>query len=44
MAAILDGKHEQVLPANVNDLIANTTIEILNLRRPMSYGLPQARQ
>ena len=40
LSAILDGKREQALPENVNPLIARTTIEILNLRPAMSYGLP----
>lgn len=43
LAAILDGT-EQALPDEVNALIAKTTIEILNLRPTMSYGLPPARQ
>jgi hypothetical protein len=44
LSAVLDGKHEQALPDKVNSLIARTTIEILNLRPTMSYGLTPARQ
>jgi hypothetical protein len=43
LAAILEGRGEQALPHNVNDLIAKTTIEILNLRPTMSYNLEAAR-
>ena len=39
LSAILDGRSEQALPDKVNALIAKTTVEILNLRRTMSYGL-----
>src|SRR5712691_11701970 len=39
LSAILDGRSEQSLPDKVNALIAKTTIEILNLRPTMSYGL-----
>jgi hypothetical protein len=41
LSAILDGRSEQTLPDN---LIAKATIEILNLRPAMSYGLTPARQ
>ena len=40
LAAILDGRSEPALPAAVSTLIAKTTVEILNLRPTMSYGLP----
>ena len=40
LSAILDGKREQALPEKANPLTAKTTIEILNLRPAMSYGLP----
>jgi hypothetical protein len=40
LSAILDGRSEQVLPDGVNAVIAKTTVEILNLRPTMSYGLP----
>ena len=43
LSAILDGKSDQALPDNVNGLIAKTSIEILNLRPTMSYGLSPAR-
>ena len=39
LSAILDGAGEQALPATVNDLIAKTIVEILNLRPTMSYGV-----
>jgi len=39
LSAILDGISEQALPDKVHDLIAKTTVEILNLRSTMSYGL-----
>jgi hypothetical protein len=41
LSAILDARNEQALPAKVSFLVATTTIEILNLRPAMSYGLPQ---
>jgi len=47
LSAILDGRSEQALPgddARANDLVAKTTVEILNLRPTMSYGLPSSRQ
>jgi hypothetical protein len=39
LSAILDGTSEQLIPDKAKALIANTTIEILNLRPAMSYGL-----
>jgi hypothetical protein len=39
LSAILEGRSEQALPEKVNDLIAKTTVEILNLRPAMCYGL-----
>jgi hypothetical protein len=39
LSAILEGMSEQALPEKVNDLIAKTTVEILNLRPAMCYGL-----
>jgi hypothetical protein len=44
LSAILDGQGEQALPATATNLIARSTIEILNLRPAMSYGLPSGRQ
>ncbi len=44
LSAILDARSEQPLPDGVNALIAKTTVEILNLRPAMSYGLPPARK
>ncbi|HSF19472.1 MAG TPA: hypothetical protein VLK65_28370, partial [Vicinamibacteria bacterium] len=42
LSAILDGEDESALPANVNDRIVKTTVEILTLRPTMSYGLMPA--
>jgi hypothetical protein len=42
VSAILDGKSEQALPDSINRLVAKTTIEILNLRPTMCYGLSAA--
>jgi hypothetical protein len=39
LPALLDDAGEQALPVGVDSLIAKTTIEILNLRPTMSYGL-----
>jgi hypothetical protein len=44
LSAILEARSEQALPEKVNALIARTTIEILNLRPTMSYGVTPARQ
>jgi len=44
LSAILDGRSEQTLPDKVSDSIAKTTVEILNLRPTMSYGLSPARE
>lgn len=44
LSAILDGKSEQALPEKANGLIAKATVEILNLRPTMSYGLSPARE
>jgi hypothetical protein len=44
MAAVIDGKNEPELPDNVNALIVKTTIEILNLRPTMSYGVAPTRE
>jgi hypothetical protein len=43
LAAVLDGRSEQALPVEVNHLITRTTVEILNLRPTMCYGLSPAR-
>lgn len=43
LAAMLDGGSASALPGDVSRLVAKTTIEILNLRPTMSYGLPPAR-
>jgi len=42
LTAILDGATTQSLPDSVHNLIARTTVEILNLRPTMSYGLSDA--
>jgi hypothetical protein len=44
LSAVLDGSSEQALPEKVHGLIAKTTVEILNLRPTMSYGLSPARE
>jgi hypothetical protein len=44
LSAILDGRSEQALCDKVNALVAKTTIEILNLRPTMCYGVSPARQ
>ena len=44
LAAILDGRSEQALPARANEIVAKSTVEILSLRPAMSYGLSPARQ
>ena len=43
LSAILDATSEQMLPDNVHTLIAKTTIEILNLRPSMCYGVSPAK-
>jgi len=39
LSAIIDGRGEQALPDVVNQMISKLTVEILNLRPAMSYGL-----
>jgi hypothetical protein len=39
LSAILEERSEQALPDAANPLIAKTTVEIMNLRPTMSYGL-----
>jgi len=41
LSALLDERSTQTLPEQANASIAKTTIEILNLRPTMSYGLSQ---
>ena len=43
LAAVLGAQNELALPEKTHGLIAKTTIEILNLRPTMSYGLSPAR-
>ena len=40
LAALIDAQPHQALPAAANDLIARSTVEILNMRPTMSYRLP----
>ena len=40
LAALLESQAQQALPAVAHELVARSTIEILNLRPAMSYGLP----
>ena len=44
LSAVLDERSAQALPDVVNQMIARRTIEILNLRPTMSYGLTPARE
>ncbi len=44
LSAILDGKSERALPDGSMHLIAKMTVEILNLRPAMSYGVSPTRQ
>lgn len=39
LSSVLDGRNEQELPDKATSLIERTTVEILNLRPRMSYGL-----
>ena len=39
----LDEAGEPSFPENINNIIAKKTVEILNLRPTMSYGLPAPR-
>jgi hypothetical protein len=43
LQAIIDGRDDQALPDSAIDLIAKTTVEILNLRPTMSYNLAPIR-
>jgi len=44
VSAILNDRSALSLPDTVNSFVRKTTIEILNLRPTMSYGLPTGRQ
>ena len=44
LSAILNDNSQQMLPDKVNDLIVKITIEILNFRPTMSYGVSQVTQ
>jgi hypothetical protein len=39
---VLEGHGEQALPDQVHSLIAKATVEILNFRPTMSYGIAPA--
>jgi hypothetical protein len=43
LSAIIDNRSGQALPDKARDWIVKTTIEILNFRPTMSYGLPSGR-
>lgn len=43
VSALLDAMSEQALPDMVNDVIAKTTVEIMNLRPAMCYGVTPER-
>jgi hypothetical protein len=43
LSAILDESNEQMLSDKVNQVIVRTTIEILNFRPTMSYGVSPAQ-
>ena len=43
LASVLEGQGEQALTEKVQTLIAKTTIEILNFRPTMSYGIAMSR-
>jgi hypothetical protein len=43
LSAILDDRKQQHLPDTIHELVAKMTVEILNFRPTMSYGLPPAR-
>jgi hypothetical protein len=44
LSAVLEGRNEQALPDEVNDLLAKTTVEILNLRPTLCLGVAPAVQ
>jgi hypothetical protein len=44
LSALLDGRSEPALPVTVHLLITKTTVEILNLRPTMCYGIAPAHQ
>lgn len=43
LSAIIDGANEQALPDKANAWVAKTTVEILNLRPAMCYGVTPLR-
>lgn len=43
LAALLEGASDSALPSDASRLTAHVTVEILNLRPTMSYGLPGAK-
>jgi hypothetical protein len=42
LAALIESQPQQALPAAAHELVARSTVEILNLRPTMSYRLPAA--
>ena len=44
VSALLEGRTERAIPEKVHSSIAKTTVEILNLRPAMCYGVTPARQ
>ena len=40
LAALIESQAQQAFPAAAHEFIARSTVEILNLRPTMSYGLP----
>jgi hypothetical protein len=43
LAALIFGAREPALPEEASKLVVKSTVEILNLRPNMSYGLPEAK-
>jgi hypothetical protein len=43
LSAILEDSSDRTLPRKISHLVTKTTVEILNLRPTMSYGLSPAR-
>ena len=44
LSAVLEGRNEQALPDEANDLVTKTTVEILNLRPTLCLGVSPALQ
>jgi hypothetical protein len=43
LAALIESQSQPAFPAAAHELVARSTLEILNLRPTMSYGLPAQR-